>query len=88
MEIYGQQLVAHPNQGQGLKLSQHANQQKQAKELPDRACLAFSIDLLDYILKGDLFESTLVGFPAVFGIDFRHQTFHIAKRPISQGFRK
>ncbi|KAB8251382.1 hypothetical protein BDV35DRAFT_9713 [Aspergillus flavus] len=68
--------------------SQHANQQKQAKELPDQACLAFSIDLLDYILKGDFFECTLVGCPAVLGIDFQHQTFHIAKRPISQGCRK
>lgn len=31
--------------------------------------------MLDQILKGDLYESTLVGFLAVLGIDVKQQTF-------------
>ena len=41
----------------------------------DRWCLLFSIALLDHTLKGDLFESTIVGFLAVLGIDMQKQTF-------------
>ena len=40
----------------------------------DRAILLFSISLLDYTLKGDLFESVLVGFLAVLSIDVTKQT--------------
>ena len=42
----------------------------------DKAYLAFSIVLLDHSLKGDLFESVLVGFLAALGIDAANQTFH------------
>jgi hypothetical protein len=41
----------------------------------DQACLALSIALLDHTLKGDLFESTLVAFLAVLGVDPARQTF-------------
>ncbi|THC88033.1 hypothetical protein EYZ11_012517 [Aspergillus tanneri] len=41
----------------------------------DCACLALSIALLDHSLKGDLFESTVVGFLAVLGVDAPRQTF-------------
>ena len=35
----------------------------------DRACLHFCIALLDHTLKGDLFESTVVGFLAALAVD-------------------
>jgi hypothetical protein len=41
----------------------------------DQACLALSIALLDHTLKGDLFDSTLVGFLAVLGVDPARQNF-------------
>lgn len=40
-----------------------------AKAHLDRLCLAFCISLLDHDLRGDLFESVIVGFLAVMGID-------------------
>ncbi|KAF7174530.1 hypothetical protein CNMCM5623_007704 [Aspergillus felis] len=46
-----------------------------AEPLGPPACLALSIALLDYTLKGDLFESTLVAFLAVLGVDPARQTF-------------
>jgi hypothetical protein len=41
----------------------------ESRALLDRVCLRFSIALLDHTLKGDLFESVLVGFLAVLGVD-------------------
>jgi hypothetical protein len=41
----------------------------------DQACLALLIALLDHSLKGDLFNSTLVSFLAVLGVDPTRQTF-------------
>jgi hypothetical protein len=41
----------------------------------DQATLDLSIALLDHPLKGDLFNSTLVGFLAVLGVDAARQTF-------------
>jgi hypothetical protein len=41
----------------------------------DQACLTLSIALLDHTLKGDLYESTLVGFLAVLGVDAEKKTF-------------
>ena len=41
----------------------------------DRACLALSIALLDHALKGDIYESAVVGFLAVLGLDPQQQTF-------------
>lgn len=41
----------------------------------DRACLLFCISLLDYTLKGDLFESAVVGFLAVLGVDPEKKIF-------------
>jgi hypothetical protein len=40
----------------------------------DGACLSLYITLLDYTLKGDLFESAIVGFLAVVGINFEKET--------------
>jgi hypothetical protein len=36
----------------------------------DRACLSLCITLLDYTLKNDLFESAIVGFLAILGVNF------------------
>ena len=44
-------------------------------ELFDRAWLSFCISLMDHKLKGDLFESTLVGFMAVLGLNPKTQGF-------------
>lgn len=53
------------------------NPAQQAKEAAlDQACLALSIALLNHPLKGDLFESTLIGFLAILGVDTTQQTFH------------
>ncbi|KAI9034791.1 uncharacterized protein KD926_005471 [Aspergillus affinis] len=41
----------------------------------DRACLALSIALLDHPLKGEIYESAVVGFLAVLGLDPQQQTF-------------
>ncbi|GAB1213286.1 hypothetical protein ATERTT37_002435 [Aspergillus terreus] len=41
----------------------------------DRACLDLSIALLDHPLKGELYESALVGFLAVLGINPQRRTF-------------
>jgi hypothetical protein len=45
------------------------------QERLDRACLALSIALLDHSLKGELYESAVVGFLAVLGVDPQRQTF-------------
>lgn len=42
---------------------------KQTQGSLDRACLLFCISIVDHVLKGDLFESVVVGFLAVTGID-------------------
>ncbi|EAW15379.1 uncharacterized protein NFIA_047040 [Aspergillus fischeri NRRL 181] len=52
-----------------------SSQEKKAQDQLDQACLALSIALLDHTLKGDLFESTLVAFLAVLGVDPARQTF-------------
>ncbi|KAF7184834.1 hypothetical protein CNMCM7691_006833 [Aspergillus felis] len=49
--------------------------EEKAQNQLDQACLALSIALLDHTLKGDLFESTLVAFLAVLGVDPARQTF-------------
>ncbi|KAL4860692.1 hypothetical protein BDV12DRAFT_204788 [Aspergillus spectabilis] len=41
----------------------------------DQACLDLSIVLLDHSLKEDLFDSTLIGFLAVLGVDPTRQMF-------------
>lgn len=46
-----------------------------AYEQLDHACLDLSIALLDHPLKGDLFESAVVAFLAVLGVDVEKQTF-------------
>ncbi|KAA8646653.1 uncharacterized protein ATNIH1004_005328 [Aspergillus tanneri] len=47
---------------------------KVQKQLDD-ACLSLSIALLDHPLKGDLFESTVIGFLAALGVDPAKQIF-------------
>jgi hypothetical protein len=56
----------------------------------DDACLDFCIALLDHHLRGDLFESTVLGFLAVLGIDKKNSTFFEAQNytPILSGFIK
>jgi hypothetical protein len=39
----------------------------------DRACLSLYIILLNHTLKGDLFESAIVGFLAVLRVDFNKE---------------
>jgi len=38
-------------------------------------CLSFSIALLDHLLYEDLFESAVVGFLTMLGVDEERQTF-------------
>ena len=52
-----------------------AEQSSAVQDQLDHACLALSIALLDHPLKGDLFESTVIGFLAVLGVDVERQTF-------------
>ncbi|KAJ5117456.1 hypothetical protein N7448_011088 [Penicillium atrosanguineum] len=52
-----------------------AEQSPAVRDQLDHACLALSIALLDHPLKGDLFESTVIGFLAVLGVDVERQTF-------------
>ncbi|KAF7184795.1 hypothetical protein CNMCM7691_006403 [Aspergillus felis] len=68
MEEHAQQLLDLQDQDQPVL------QGKVQKQL-DQACLALLIALLDHPLKGDLFDSTLVGFLVVLGVDPTHQTF-------------
>jgi hypothetical protein len=63
MEEHAAQLVLNPAR------------QAEAAAL-DQACLALSIALLDHPLKGDLFESMLISFLAVLGVNAAQQTFH------------
>ncbi len=44
----------------------------------DDACLDFCISLLDHELKGDVHESTVVGYLAVLGIDVANTSFYAA----------
>jgi hypothetical protein len=62
----------------GLKQSQQARDgvergsnvvRKPLEDWLDRACLHFCISILDHTLKGDLFESTAVGFLAALAVD-------------------
>ncbi|RHZ43205.1 uncharacterized protein CDV56_100262 [Aspergillus thermomutatus] len=68
MEEHAQQLLDLQGQDQPVLRG------KVQKQL-DQACLALSIALLDHPLKADLFDSTLVGFLAVLGVDPARQTF-------------
>jgi hypothetical protein len=56
----------------------------------DRACLDFCVSLLDHRLTGDIFESAVVGFLAVLGIDEANGVFHEAQNftPKLSGFIK
>src|SRR5438045_878406 len=59
-------------------------QQQQQQEMPafqlalDHACLQFCIALLDHHLMGDLYDSIIVGFLAVLGIDKAREGFQEA----------
>ncbi|THC88037.1 hypothetical protein EYZ11_012521 [Aspergillus tanneri] len=50
----------------------------EAQALLDQACLYFSISLLDHTLRGDLFESVVVRFLAVLGVDANRQVYRDA----------
>jgi hypothetical protein len=68
MEEHAQELLDLQGQDQPVL-------QGKVQEQLDQACLALSIALLDHTLKGDLFDSTLVGFLAVLGVDPARQNF-------------
>jgi hypothetical protein len=55
-----------------------------------RICLLFCIALLDHILQSDVFESVVVGFFAILGIDAAKETFRgpYLYTPILSGFIK
>ncbi|KAF9882559.1 hypothetical protein FE257_007182, partial [Aspergillus nanangensis] len=58
---------------------QHMNTRSQdLSEQLNRICLLFCIALLDHVLHGDIFESVVVGFFAILGIDEQKQTFRSA----------
>jgi hypothetical protein len=56
----------------------------------DDACLDFCIALLDHDLKGDLFESSVLGYLATMGIDTKNSRFYEAQTytPMLSGFIK
>ncbi|KAF7139734.1 hypothetical protein CNMCM5793_007669 [Aspergillus hiratsukae] len=56
----------------------------------NRTCLLFCISLLDHVLRRDLFESVVVGFLAILGVDERMENFRGAHvfTPILSGFIK
>ena len=56
----------------------------------DQSCLDFCIALLDHDLKGDLFESAIVGFFAVAGVNSAKETLKEAYHftPTLSGFIK
>ncbi|KAG2001178.1 hypothetical protein GB937_010415 [Aspergillus fischeri] len=81
MEVYGTQWLQLEETGATQMAEDEGavrREQAEAKQVLtrlDRACLALSIALLDHPLKGDLFESTPVGFLAILGVDVARQTF-------------
>jgi hypothetical protein len=64
--------------------------QKQHLDYLDQQCLEFCISLLDHDLRGSLFESVVVGFLAVLGIDRNKDNFREAYSygPTLSGFIK
>lgn len=57
-------------QGQDINEESRAARQTEAQQRSlDSACLQFWISLLDHRLIGDIFDSAIVGFLAVIGID-------------------
>lgn len=60
---------------QTLMGGSHVAAYEQTQNELDRACLFFCVSLIDHTLKGDLFESVLVSFLAVSGIDAKKQMF-------------
>ncbi|EED11948.1 hypothetical protein TSTA_000260 [Talaromyces stipitatus ATCC 10500] len=76
---HGMEVLACQDQmPQPLPIMIHGSTLAKAQALLDRACLRLSIALLDHLLKGDLYESGLVGFLAVLGINSKKQTFQDA----------
>ena len=70
MEEYGNRWLQLENETKGEN-----DAKNRALSQLDEACLALSIALLDHPLRGDLFESPMVGFLAVLGVDAERQTF-------------
>ncbi|KAL3703710.1 hypothetical protein TMatcc_009399 [Talaromyces marneffei ATCC 18224] len=79
MVDYGTEVLAYQGQiRRPINSSIRGSTLGEAQALLDRACLRLSIALLDHTLKGDLFESVLVGFLAILGVDAKKQTFRDA----------
>jgi hypothetical protein len=79
MVDYGMEVLAYQGQIQrDVNSAIRGSTVGEARALLDRACLRLSIALLDHTLKGDLFESALVGFLAILGVDAEKETFRDA----------
>lgn len=75
-----EQLVAL-KQSQSQSIEDEKDKRQAEKEMAarlDRTCLQFCIFLLDHTLKGDIFESTVVGFLAVLAVDPEKKIFRDA----------
>jgi hypothetical protein len=70
MIAVGEELVGlrQSREGKGADQSSKAVRKPMEARL-DRACLHFCDSILDHTLKGDLFESTAVGFLAALAVD-------------------
>ncbi|EON68441.1 hypothetical protein W97_07651 [Coniosporium apollinis CBS 100218] len=78
---YGEELLALKNEEKQEAEKHWEGRDMLRKEIQsqlDRACLLFCISLLDHTLKGDLFESVIVGFLAVLGVDPEKKIFRDA----------
>lgn len=77
LAVYVEQLLAS---SEDLDVSLDAENLASAMILNqlDQLCLAFCISLLDHDLKQDLFESAVIGYLAVAGINREKQTFRDA----------
>jgi hypothetical protein len=60
--------------------TKQAAEASSASEPLDHMCLDFCLSLLEQPLRGNIFESPLVGFLAVMGIDENNDTLHEAPR--------
>jgi hypothetical protein len=70
MMAVGEELVGlrQSREGEGVDQSSKAVRKPMEARL-DRACIHFCVSILDHTLKGDLFESTAVGFLAALAVD-------------------
>jgi hypothetical protein len=76
----GEELVSQ-KQSRSQSINEEQGKQLVQSDLVarlDHVCLQLCISLLDHTLKGDLFESTVVGFLAVLAVDPEKKIFRDA----------